>query len=65
MLINFVVSLCTCMLLTNTTKEEKLIVKEQKKQWRKHGCTILSDGWTDEKNHTIIKIMKATSKLQF
>jgi hypothetical protein len=31
-----------------TTKE----FDEHKKEWKKNGCTIMSDGWKDERKNT-------------
>jgi hypothetical protein len=33
------------------------VVEDQNKQWKKHGCTILSNGWMDGKNHTILNFL--------
>jgi hypothetical protein len=46
-------------LLVNAVDRAKLVVEDQKKEWRKFGCTILSDGWTDGKNRTIINFLVA------
>jgi hypothetical protein len=32
-------------------------LKDFKESWVKTGCTIMSDGWTDGKNHTIINFL--------
>ncbi|XP_057820163.1 truncated transcription factor CAULIFLOWER A isoform X3 [Cryptomeria japonica] len=40
--------------LTNEVDRGKEVVEDQRKEWRKYGYTILSDGWTDDKNRTII-----------
>ncbi|XP_057831727.1 uncharacterized protein LOC131042462 isoform X1 [Cryptomeria japonica] len=46
-------------LLTNDVGRAKEVVEEQKNDWAKYGCTILSDGWTDGKNRTIINFLVA------
>ena len=35
----------------------KDVVEEQKLQWKQYGCTILSDGWIDGRNRTIINFL--------
>eukprot|EP00253_Pinus_taeda_P023136 PITA_23136 len=32
-------------------------LKDFKDSWAKTGCTIMSDGWTDQRNHTIINFL--------
>jgi hypothetical protein len=32
-------------------------LKSFKESWTKTGCTIMSDGWSDGKNHTIINFL--------
>ncbi|XP_042460162.1 uncharacterized protein LOC122043620 [Zingiber officinale] len=34
-----------------------LIYEEHKKAWKKYGCTIMSDGWTDGKNRSLINFL--------
>ena len=34
-----------------------LLIEDQKKEWKKYGCTILSDGWTDGRSKTIINFL--------
>ena len=35
----------------------KEVVEEQRLEWKQYGCTILSDGWTDGRNRTIINFL--------
>ncbi|XP_059063173.1 uncharacterized protein LOC131856039 [Cryptomeria japonica] len=46
-------------LLTNAIARAKEVVENQKNEWTKYGCTILSDGWTNGKNRTIINFLVA------
>ena len=55
----YLISLCTCRLLANATERARAAVEEQKEKWQKYGCSILSDGWTDGKNRTIINFLVA------
>ncbi|XP_042460891.1 uncharacterized protein LOC122044803 [Zingiber officinale] len=34
-----------------------LIYEEHKKTWKKYGCTIMSDSWTDGKNRSLINFL--------
>ncbi|XP_042404996.1 uncharacterized protein LOC121995282 [Zingiber officinale] len=34
-----------------------LLYEEHKKAWNKYGCTIMSDGWTDGKNRSLINFL--------
>ena len=34
----------------------RVLIEEQKKEWKKYGCTILSDGWTS-RSRTIINFL--------
>lgn len=36
-----------------------LLIEDQKKEWKKYDCTILSDGWTDGISRTIINFLIA------
>ena len=36
-----------------------ILIEDQKKEWKKYGCTILSDGWTDGRSRTIINFLVA------
>lgn len=35
----------------------KNLMEDHKKEWATHGCTIMSDGWTDKRQRTIINFM--------
>ncbi|XP_059063028.1 uncharacterized protein LOC131855994 [Cryptomeria japonica] len=41
-------------LLQDAIVDAKGIVEVEKQQWQKYGCSILSDGWTDGRNRTLI-----------
>lgn len=51
------ISLCTCRLLSSATERARTAIEEQREEWKNYGCTILSDGWTDGKNRTIINFL--------
>ena len=36
------------------------LVEEQRKVWEQKGCTIISDGWTDSRNKTLINFLVAS-----
>ncbi|XP_042408527.1 uncharacterized protein LOC121997920 [Zingiber officinale] len=38
-----------------------LLYEEHKKAWKKYGCTIMSDGWTDGKNRSLINFLVNSS----
>ena len=38
-------------------KKTNLIVEEHKLFWKKYGCTIMTDGWTDRKRRTILNFL--------
>ncbi|XP_057848901.2 uncharacterized protein LOC131059859 [Cryptomeria japonica] len=46
-------------LLTNAVARAREVMEEQKIEWANYGYTILSDGWTDGKNCTIINFLVA------
>ncbi|XP_057858906.2 uncharacterized protein LOC131067771 [Cryptomeria japonica] len=46
-------------LLTNAVARAREVMEDQKIQWANYGCTIVSNGWTDGKNHTIINFLVA------
>ena len=48
-----------CRLLDNAVGRAKVLIEDQKKEWKKYGCTILSDGWTDRRSRTIINFLVA------
>lgn len=37
------------------------VIDEQKKIWRRKGCSILSDGWTDTQGRTLLNFLAASS----
>ena len=34
-----------------------LILEKYKKEWKKTGCTLMSDGWSDKKNRSLINFL--------
>lgn len=48
-------------LLEEAVKNTRLVVDEQKKFWRRKGCSILSDGWTDGRNRTLLNFLVASN----
>ncbi|KAH9328227.1 hypothetical protein KI387_000335, partial [Taxus chinensis] len=48
-------------LLKGAVADATTILEDQKKQWQKYGCTILSDGWTDGRNCTLINFLAASN----
>ena len=55
--LNLIFLFCACRLLKDVVSRGKEVVEEQKLQWKQFGCTILSDGWTDGRNRTIINFL--------
>ena len=37
-------------------------MKDHEAMWRKRGCSIMSDGWTDRRERTLIKFLVNCSK---
>ena len=46
-------------MLDHVVGRARVLIEDQKKEWKKYGCTILSDGWTDGKSRTIINFLVA------
>ncbi|XP_057856023.2 uncharacterized protein LOC131065524 [Cryptomeria japonica] len=46
-------------LLQDEVQNIHALVEEQRSIWEKNGCTILSDGWTDGRNRTLINFLVA------
>ncbi|CAN6439961.1 unnamed protein product [Victoria cruziana] len=40
-------------ILSNTVKDVKLYCDELRAYWKKTGCTVMADGWTDRRNRTL------------
>lgn len=38
---------------------------EHKKEWKRNGCSIMSDGWTDRKQRTLINVLGNCPKGSF
>ena len=44
-------------LLTQKVADVKAQLQEQRKQWSMIGCTIMTDGWTDRRNRTLLNFL--------
>ena len=44
-------------LLTQKVVDVKAQLEEQHVQWRRIGCTIMIDGWTDRRNRTLLNFL--------
>ena len=44
-------------LLKHAKKEVQLLVDSYREAWAKVGCTIMGDGWTDNRQRTLINFM--------
>ena len=40
----------------------KVLLKDYKKEWKKTGCTLMSDGWSDRKNRSICNFLVNSPK---
>jgi hypothetical protein len=49
-------------LLKNEVERVKEYLTEFKESWSKTGCTIMSDGWTDQRSRTILNFLIACPK---
>jgi hypothetical protein len=49
-------------LLKNEVERVKEYLIEFKESWSKIGCTIMSDGWTDQRSRTILNFLIACLK---
>jgi hypothetical protein len=47
-------------LLDGEVRNIHQLVEEQRKVWEQKGCTIISDGWTDGRNRTLINFIVAS-----
>ena len=46
--------------VTNLNKELELTkdsMKDHEMEWKKNGCSIMSDGWTDRKERTLVNFL--------
>ncbi|GAU36121.1 hypothetical protein TSUD_374840 [Trifolium subterraneum] len=48
--------------LNKQVEATKLIVEEHKAIWKKTGCTIMTDGWTDRRRRTILNFLVNSPK---
>ena len=44
-------------LLENEIKYTDSLMKKKNNEWKLYGCTIMSDGWTDRRQRTIINFL--------
>ena len=44
-------------LLGDVKKDCELLVESQRKEWAATGCTIMADGWTDQRQRTLINFL--------
>ncbi|XLS45017.1 hypothetical protein HN51_001882 [Arachis hypogaea] len=49
-------------LLKKKVESTKLTVEEHKAEWKKSGCTIMTDGWTDKRRRTILNFLVNSPK---
>jgi hypothetical protein len=43
--------------LAKVVDEVKIYVESYREIWKKTGCTLITDGWTDEKRRTLINFL--------
>ncbi|GLJ21845.1 hypothetical protein SUGI_0408520 [Cryptomeria japonica] len=48
-------------LLEKAVKNTEGVVDDQKRYWKRKGCSILSDGWTDGWNRTLLNFLVASN----
>lgn len=48
-------------LLEEAVKNRRIVVDDQKKVWQRKGSSILSDGWTDGRNRTLLNFLVASN----
>ncbi|XP_059074240.1 uncharacterized protein LOC131874613 [Cryptomeria japonica] len=48
-------------LLEKAVKNTEGVVDDQKRYWKRKGCNILSDGWTDGRNKTLLNFLVASN----
>ncbi|XP_072090528.1 uncharacterized protein [Arachis hypogaea] len=44
-------------LLADLKKECQLLVEGYRSSWKRIGCTLMADGWTDQRQHTLINFL--------
>ena len=44
-------------LLLESVEDVMLVLSEFRSSWVETGCTIMSDGWTDQRNRTLINFL--------
>ena len=49
-------------LLKKEIDKTDLVLQEYKEEWKKTGCTIMSDGWTDKKRRSICNFLGNSPK---
>lgn len=48
-------------LLLESVEDVMLVLAEFRSSWVETGCTIMSDGWTDQRNRTLINFLVSCS----
>lgn len=48
-------------ILEEAVEDIKKIIDEQRKIWRRKGCSILSDGWTDRRGRSLLNFLVSSS----
>ena len=49
-------------LLKRAVEKTNLMLQEFREEWKRTGCTIMSDGWTNKKRHSICKFFMNSPK---
>jgi len=49
-------------LLKQAVEKTDVVLEEYKKEWKRTGCTIMSDGWTDKKRRPICNFLVNSPK---
>jgi len=49
-------------LLKQAVEKTDVVLEEYKEEWKRTGCTIMSDGWTDKKGHSICNFLVNSPK---
>ncbi|XP_057746401.1 uncharacterized protein LOC130965656 [Arachis stenosperma] len=49
-------------LLADLKRESQMLVDSYKSAWKETGCTLMADGWTDQKQRTLINFLVYCSK---
>ncbi|XLU31486.1 hypothetical protein S245_067552, partial [Arachis hypogaea] len=49
-------------LLADLKRESQMLVDSYRSAWKKTGCTLMADGWTDQRQRTLINFLVYCSK---